>query len=453
MSCRLLHYSDLENAYDDPARVGRLAGLICERRAAGDALLVGSGDDTAPGVLSLHFEGRQALDLYRAVEPDVETFGNHDFDYGLAATRDVVRESPQTWVSANVLHDGGRFGAAEGVVPWTVERCGDARVGFFGVLDDDTPSLNPAAGDLAVTDPVEAGQRAVAALRARGVDYVVALSHLGRGDDELAAKLDVDAVLGGHVPVERVERRHGTLLTRPGSGGETLLEVDLDAGTVTRHPVTDGPLDETVATALRERGAAAGLDEVVGEAAAPLERTEATLFGGESRIGNFVADAYRWATGADVALQNSGGVRDGPALAGEVTVADLVSVLPFEESVAVVELPGRALLDVFRAAAGQDLGFAEPEWWHAHVSGARLVWDDRRDELVSASVDGAAVDPDRAYTLATSEYLLYTDHEFPALDGSRRVDTAGVQHEVLADYAREVGIDPVVEGRVVRRDG
>jgi len=73
----------------------------------------------------------------------------------------------------------------------------------------------------------------------------------------------------------------------------------------------------------------AGLDEVVGHVADPIRRTESTAFRGESRIGNFVADAYRWAADADVGLQNSGGIRGGPPLVGDVSVADLVSVVPF----------------------------------------------------------------------------------------------------------------------------
>jgi len=435
------HYSDLENVYDTPERAGRLATLLADR---GDAIAAGSGDNTSPGVLSLVTDGWQAMDLYDAVEPEVATFGNHDFDYGPATTAELVAASPQTWVSANVTLDGDRI---DGSDPWTtVERDG-ATVGFFGVLDDSTPALNPMASDLTVTDPVAAAKDAEAELREAGADYVVALSHLGRGDEELAAATTVDAVLGGHIASERVERIDDTLLTRPGSGGEVVLEVGLDSGEVTRHLVDDAAVHEGVAASLRDRMTDAGLDEVVGHVEEAMERTERTLFRGESRIGNFVADAYRWAAGADVGLQNSGGVRDGPALAGDVTVADLVSVVPFEEPVSVAELTGAELLDTFRAAKGGDLGFAEPDWWHAHVSGAELEWHDG-DGLASVTVDGEPVDPDATYTLATTDYLFYSGDEFPALEEPHRVDRLDVQHEVLADYARQKGIDPEVEGRV-----
>lgn len=442
MAVRIYHYSDLENVYDTPEQAGRLASIL---RGRGDAIAAGSGDNTAPGVLSLVSESEQALDLYDAVDPDVETFGNHDFDYGADKTGDIVAASPQTWVSANVYRDGDRVA---GVEPWTTVETDGATVGFFGVLDDATPALNPMASDLTVTDPVAAAKEAAAELRAAGADYVVALSHLGRADEELAAATDVDAVLGGHIPAERIERIDGTLLTRPGSGGEVVLEVNLESGDVTRHVVSDAEVYEPVATSLRDRMTEAGLDDVVGHVEEPMERTESTLFRGESRIGNFVADAYRWAADTDVALQNSGGVRDGPSLAGDVTVADLISVVPFEEPVSVAELTGAELLDVFHGAKGGSLGFAEPDWWHAHVSGAELTWNDTENELLEVRVGGDPVDVDETYTLATTDYLFYSSDEFPALDEAHRVERLGVQHEVLADYAREHGIDPALEGRV-----
>lgn len=452
VSLRLLHYSDLENAYDDPERASRIAGLARRLRADdGSApIVVGSGDNTAPGVLSLVTEGRQALDLYRTLDPDVETFGNHDFDYGLEATRDIVAASPQAWVSSNVFLDGRRFGAAVGVRPWTIVERAGSRVGFFGVLDDATPALNPAAEPLDVSHPIAAAREATRELRRRDVDVIVALSHLGTGDEELAASVDVDAVLGGHVPSERVERIDGTILTRPGSGGETLLEIDLDAGSVTRHEVADAPVVESVRDRLGGRLSSAGLDEVVGHVDDPIVRTETTVFRGESRIGNFVADAYRWAADADVGLQNSGGVRDGPPLEGTVTVADLVSVVPFQEPVSVAELTGEELRAVLSGAAESDLRFAEPDWWHAHVSGARLVWDVEEHALVEVTVGGDPIDPGETYTLATTDYLFYSADEFPALRESHRVRRLDVQYEVLAEYARENGISPTRSGRIVR---
>lgn len=446
---RVLHYSDLEAVYDTPERVGRLAGTI-QSLKDDSTLLFGTGDETAPGVLSLATEGGQALDLFDVIEPDASTFGNHDFDYGLDRTLDLVDASPQTWVSSNTHFAGNRFGASVGVVPRTTFEVGDLTVGVFGLLDPETPSLNPEAADLTVTDPIEAGKTAAETLRGTGVDVVIGLSHLGQGDEELAVTADVDVILGGHVHSERQERIAETVLTRPGVNGHVIFELqfDGDTWTVTRHPVSDGPIEQSVVDSLQARSVDAGLNEVVATVEEPIERNEKTVFRGESRIGNFVADAYRWAADTDVALQNSGGIREGESLNGEVTVGDLISVVPFEEPVTVAELSGVALWDLFEGAHGDALAFGEPDWWHAHVSGAELHWDDEETELQSVKIDGEVLDPDATYTLATTDYLFYTSTEFTALDAADRTRRLDVQHEVLVEYARETGIDPIIEGRV-----
>jgi 2',3'-cyclic-nucleotide 2'-phosphodiesterase (5'-nucleotidase family) len=459
MSPRLLHYSDVENAYDDPERIGRLAGLV-QSLDGDDALVCGTGDTTAPGVLSLLTEGEGTVPFFDAVGADVDTFGNHDFDYGVGRTRELVAMTPQTWLTTNAYTSEGdepphgddrRLAAAEGSEPWALRTVDGVTIGLFGLTDPTTPSINPNAGGVGFADPVAAGREAVDALRSAGADVVVLLSHCGNDDESLAATLDVDVILGGHVHTELVERVDGTLLTRPGVNGEVLFEVDL-AGepTVTRHETSEAPLDEELAGAMRERERAAGLDEVVATVDDPIERSASAAFRGESRVGNFVADAYRWATDADVGLQNSGGIREGDPIADEVTLAELVSLIPFQESVAVAELTGEELLATFRQASGATVGFGESDWWHAHVSGARIVYDRATDELESVTVAGEPVDPDGTYTLATTEYLFHTDHEFPSIEPRHRVATDDVQYEVLASYARETGIDPAVEGRIVR---
>jgi UDP-sugar diphosphatase len=443
---RLLHYSDIENVYDDPGRVARLAGRL--RSLGGeDVLVCGTGDNTSPGVLALVERGRQSLDFFEAVSTDVETFGNHDFDYGPEATRTLVADSTHTWVSANVRDEAGEQFA--GVAPTAVKTVDGARIGVFGVTDPATPSLNPMAADLTFSDPYEAAERAVERLRDEGVDYVVALSHLGGGDDELARRVDVDVVLGGHVHADRCERVADTLLLRPGVNGHAVYEVDLssDGPRATRHETADADPFEDLAEALEGRIEAAGLDEVVGTVADPIERTDQTVHRGECRIGNFVADAYRWASGADVGLQNSGGIRDGPPLSGDVTLADCISVIPFEEPLVLAELSGEELKRVFRECSSVAVDFGEPDWWHGHVSGARFTLDGD-GTLLEATVAGEPIDASAYYTVATSDYVLHSDHEFPTIDESHRAGEGDILHDVLAAYARECELDPVVEGRM-----
>jgi 2',3'-cyclic-nucleotide 2'-phosphodiesterase (5'-nucleotidase family) len=465
---RLVHYSDIENVFDAPERAARLAGRIRELSGP-DAAVVATGDTTAPGVLSLVATGRQVLDFYAATDTLLDTFGNHEFDYGPDPLRELVDDATATFVSANVRDENGDpFGRDEGVVPWTVRRIDGATIGFVGVTDPATDSLNPMAADLTFDDPVAAASDALAEMRAEvaengdGLDHAVVLSHLGAGDDDLARELDVDVILGGHIHSPRNECVADTLLVRPGVNGETVVEVDLggagDAGerddgedavpTATLHEPDGVEPIAGLEAALEERMAAADLDEVVDRVDEPIERTGEVVHGGECRVGNFAADAFCWALDADVGLSNAGGLRQGDPWVGDVTKADLISLIPFEEPVELASVTGAELRDVLREMAAPDVDFGKDDWWHGHVSNARVVWDADGERLLEATVGGEPIDPEAHYTVAVSEYLLHSDHEFPTLAQRHRVDEADIQYEVLADYAREHGIDPRIEGRI-----
>lgn len=447
MGFRLLHYSDLEGGFDRPERIGRLAGLI-EARRDDRTLVVDTGDAIAPGVLSLATEGRHALDFFERVRPDLSTFGNHEFDYGTDALGAIVEASPQTWISSNLTDGAAAFGTDRGVVRRAVRTVGDHRVGFVGLADPSTPASNPAAADLRVRDPAGAAAVGARALREAGADVVVALAHC-RAVDAIARADGVDLVLAGHVHRERTDAVGDVPVVRPGAGGAVALELTYDGGgwTVTRHDVADFPAVASVRDALADRFAAAGLDDVVASVDEPVERDRARLMGGQTRIGGLVAEAYRWATGADVGLQNSGGVREGPPLAGEVTAADLVSVVPFAEPVSVAELGGERLLQVVAEADGAVLDHGEPGWWHAQLSGATV--ERGADGAPRAvRVGGRPVEPGSRYRLATSDYLFEAIHEFPSLrpeDRTTRTDRR--QYEVLCDFARAVGLGGGRAGR------
>ena len=480
---RLVHYSDIENVFDAPERAARLAGRIGELSGA-DAAVVATGDTTAPGVLSLVATGRQVLDFYAATDTVLDTFGNHEFDYGPDALRELVADAPATFVSANVRdEDGEPFGREEGVVPWAVREIGgaaefggsderdgvganhdisDATIGFVGVTDPATDSLNPMAAELSFDDPVAAAGDALAEMRAEtpALDHAVVLSHLGAGDDDLARALDVDVILGGHVHSRRNERIADTLLVRPGVNGEAVVEVDFQGEhgangtrpTATLHEPDGAAPAAGLEDALAQRMAAADLDEVVGRVAAPVDRTSEVVHGGECRVGNFVADAFRWALDADVGLSNAGGLRQGDPWNGDVTKADLISLIPFEEPVTLASVTGAELYGILREMGAPDVDFGEDDWWHGHVSNARVVWDADAELILEATVAGEPIDPDERYTVAVSEYLLHSEHEFPTLAQRHRIDEADIQYEVLADYARERGIEPEIEGRIEIRN-
>jgi 2',3'-cyclic-nucleotide 2'-phosphodiesterase (5'-nucleotidase family) len=452
MNPRVVYYSDIENAYDDPERVGRLAGTIDALRDE-RTVVVGTGDDTGPGVLAMQTQGHQSLDFFRAVEPEFETFGNHDFDYGTDPLRELVADSPQQWLSANIYKRDGagkrktgqQFADADPTA--VVERAGE-RIGFVGVTDPQTPELSAGATDLVLTDPVAEVREVLPDLRERA-DHVVVLAHLREENEREIAALDgVDAILGGHIHVERHERVDGTLLLRPNANGEVVWAVELgDEATATRRAVPDGPRHEGVAEALRNRMEATGLTEVVATVDDPILRERDRRYGGECRVANLVTDAYRWATGADVGFLQNGSLRDGPPLSGNVTVADLVGVAPFGGELEVVPVSGAQLRDlVSTVLAPEDAPTGGGRKWWGHFGGLRVDYDPDANAVRDVRLEDGPLDPDAQLTVAANAFDVRADPT--PMDPDDVVATWGVQYDAIVEYAREAGLDVALDGRL-----
>lgn len=450
---RILHYADIERIFDYPDRIGRLAGLIQEHRTD-DTLVLGSGDNTAPGVLPLLMEGRQAFPFFSTVDPDADTLGNHEFDYGIGATERLVAESSDLWVCSNLSDNGAGFGPDGGLSPYKVVETDSYTIGVYGVANERTGQIAPAAESLAFQDPVTAARRATEDLKEQGVDYVIGLVHRAKNDD-IAKATDTDVILGGHMHYDpSVKMVDGTLTVRPYGFGRDLVEIRLtDPPSTSRHDVATGPQNDEVADTYRKLLANHGLHEVITHVDQSIKRDLQARYVGESRVGNFIADAFRRVAGTDIGFINSGSIGRGPPLQGAVTRRDVISLLPFDEPVVVLEVSGKTLREAFEQGAERDFFSNWDERndvrsWHAHVSGCSISYDFGSDELLDASVDGNALDDETTYTVATSRYVAQTNYIFSSLQLADVIESLDQQYEVLLQYSREEGIRPRCDGRI-----
>ncbi len=454
MTVRVVHYSDLETVLDEPRRTAALADTVHALRDE-HTLVVGSGDNTAPGALSLATNGSGAMALFEAIDPDADTFGNHDFDFGPERARELAREAPQEWLCANAHRetdaDGQHRFAPAATSPATLTTVDGTAVGIVGVAHPKTAEMSYTTDGVAFSDPVPAVRQHANRLRDTGADHVVVASHCGREDERIARETDVAAVLGGHVHDVHVDRVAGTVVVRPGRAGRHVSVVTLGSRpTAEIRPVDVESVDADLLQVLRRTHAERGLDECVTTVADPIERTERAASVAESRVGNLLVDALRWRADADVSLSPPGAIRSGEPIAGEVTVADLVGLAPYRDELLTVEVPG----DRLRAAlVAVPFGYHDddhPDHHCCHVSGAKLVWDDAAGDLRSATVGGEPIDPDRRYEVAVADYLVETDHVVDAVRRGDVVARHGPVTEAVVDYAREVGLDGATGGRVER---
>jgi len=451
VSLRLYCFDDLERIYDDPERVARLVGRCRER--PGESLLVGGGDDTALGSLAALAES-EAVDeplppgydhgrglarpAFAALDHAAEVPGNHDLDPGLDWTQRWAERVPPAYCCRNLAADAFRDTA--------VFDRGGARVGVVGVTHPEIDELIPVGLATTATEPTVAARRGLAELRERGVDYTAVLSHCGADDTRVARETDADAVVGGHVHERRTGVFDGTPLLRPG-GPDALFSVRLDgAPDIRRHPIADGPVHEPTLERYRDLQAQLGADERVATLDEPVERDRRHRLREESRAGNFLADALQTAVDADAALFPAGSLRAGPALAGDVTLADVVSLCPFDDTIHELRLRADQLRRVL-AECGQDHP-GDRGWVHAHVAGLRVRWDADGSLQSVRRADGSPLGD--ALHVATTGWFVLTDGYDPANE-RHLVDDSVSMLGAVADHARDGGLAVETEGRIARK--
>ncbi len=447
----MVQFADLESAYDDPEQIARFVGTV-QAHSDDPSLVVGVGDNVAPSAISLCTNGQAVQPVFNACAVAFDTIGNHDFDYGTETLTTAIAEAPQQFLCANVFDaDGGRFGAQSGVLPWTTTEIDGVRLGIVGVAHPLTAAKSPPAADLTVTDPIAAVNEAIDALEESGVDEIVCLAHLGdeenhgQGEvDALAEQTDVDVICDGHTHGQpRIEQNNGSLLCRTAGTGIDVNVLTYDGEWSAERISCDGIAPATaIERTYHQLRTAQGLDEVVATVEKPIERSSETVFFGESRLGNFVADAYRWNGSTTVALQHSPGMRPGADLGGEITVAELIGVVPFDTEVVVTTMTGEQLRETL-VFGGEVLVPEHPEYWFLHVSGATVTFDFADRAITDLSVGGKPINPDEQYTVAMPENCL---EWFPVTVSAKR--SLGLQYTLLTEYARECGIDPSIDGRL-----
>ena len=156
----------------------------------------------------------------------------------------------------------------------------------------------------------------------------------------------------------------------------------------------------------------------------------------ESALGGLAADAILSAARAQadhpvhLAILNNGGLR-APIAAGDVTVGSIYELMPFENAITVVQLPGTKVIELAHQIAGRG---GEP------VAGFSFVIDGPDGGARDVLVDGAPVEPTALYWLATADFIANGGGGFSALsEPSAREDFDLLVREAIIQHVKELG--------------
>ncbi len=455
----------------------RLATLVRQIRAKEKNVVLLNAGDTFQGTLYFNtYEGLADAALLSAIGVDAGTVGNHEFDRGPAVLGTYAAAVGWLLVAANL--DLSREPRLRGkIAKYVVLNVGGEKVGVVGADTPDVPNISSPGDTVTFRDVVPTVQAAVDELTAAKVDKIVVVTHIGYGEDQkMVSQLrDVDLVVGGHshTPLGTPEIAgwakaagpYPTLvkdlkgvevpIVQAYEWGKVLGEIQIEfdgKGKVKRikeakpivvdDAVPEEPRIRAMAQAF-ERPILAVSNERIGEARTALTRERE---GGDSAMGDLIADAMLGATkgtGAVAAFINQGGVRSAIE-AGPITYGQAVTVMPFNNTLTVLDLTGAELKAVLLQGARSPAhgGQLTPSAGTSY----KIVGDD-----VQAIVAGAPVDPAKLYRLT---FLNFTanggDSHFILRDAKgRRLDTGFLDIDALVAYIKAHSpIDRQAEGRV-----
>ncbi|WP_430647351.1 bifunctional metallophosphatase/5'-nucleotidase [Agromyces sp. GXS1127] len=478
------------------AGIARLSGAVQEIRDANPNTVFAAAGDLigASTFTSFIQQDVPTIEAFNEAGLDVSSVGNHEFDAGFDDLTDrVMPLALWEYLGANVYDKA----TGEPALPeyWVAEFEG-VRLGFVGAVTDELPSLVSPAGiaDIEVGPPVEAANRVADQLSdgndANGeADIVVLLVHEGAADTTVESATDpnsrfgdivlnsndnIDAIVSGHTHLAYNHVIDGRPVISSGQYGERFSNMEITynakSGKIARMKNTiytmavrdaDGnitgyiaePDPDVVPIVTDAVAVAKELGSVVlGDATANFGRAVranpagAPSFpenrGGESVLGNFVADVQLWALNVDgtrsvdITFMNPGGLRADLA-SGEVTYAEAAAVQPFANTLVSMDLTGAQIKQVL-----------EEQWQPAGASrpflklGVNEAFTYTYDPTAAAGsritemwLDGVAIDPAATYSVGANSFLASGGDNFFTLgDGANKADSGKIDLESMVDW-------------------
>lgn len=437
----ILHTNDVHCGFEaDDSTFGAadLAAYKARLESEGyDVILADAGDFVQGGVIGTLSNGEYPMQIMNELGYDIAIPGNHEFDFGMDNFLKLANEAKFPYISVNFtdLRTNEKPFSAYKII-----EAGGLKIAFIGLTTPETPSSstptnfmdengNYIYGFLGGDDGTAlytAVQDAINSAYADGADYVFAIGHMGDYvyDEKWSSRTVIEhtsglsAFIDGHshsVLEDFVEDKDGKSVPLASTG--TKLE-NIGKITITDNEMTCELIEKSDYTVSADENTAenkayrnmtdfiAGINAQYGEligtvvARTDVELTindpetgERAVRSAETNLGDLCADAYRAATGAEIALVNGGGVRANIAV-GDITYGNIIDVQPFGNSLCVVEATGQQILDCLEMGA---LHCPEEDGSFIQVSGLTYQINKSVPSSVKTDKDGNFIGIDGEY--------------------------------------------------------
>ncbi len=510
----IMHTNDTHAHLDEVAK--RVTAVKEVRASKPDALLVDAGDVFSGTLYFNEFQGKADLEFLNLMQYDVMTLGNHEFDLGSSkeghkALSEFIKAASFPVVSSNINFSQDSYLAplfreeiaseANGGEIYTgiIKEVNGEKIGFFGLTTEETKEIS-SPGQVTLSNYVEAAEKTVQQFEQLGVNKIVAVTHIGYDDNPaidnditLAKAVEgIDVIVGGHShtqldePVvieqdEKGDKKDPTVIVQAYQYNDYLGTVDVkfdDEGKVIGQAGQLIKLSEKTAdlqaleqlkpytekiNQVKNTSSGAVAKQLLETPRDGGDETKPSVRKNETPLGNLITDAMlskakEFNPHTVIAMQNGGGIRASIA-EGDITFGDILTVLPFGNTLATVELTGAEIVEALehsvRVAPAESGGFL-------HVSGLKFTYDtskeagNRVQKVEVKGNDGAfsELDQNKAYIVATNAFTAKGGDGFTVLqkayEEGRVTDLGLSDWENLRDYVKTLGtVDPQLEGRII----
>lgn len=397
---------------DEKAGAAGLASLWKEQEnynPDGAFLILSGGDMWTGPALSTWFEGEPMVEVMNALHYDAAAIGNHEFDFKISGLKQRISEANFPFLAAN-MREKATGKIPDFVKPYTIKDVNGLKVGIIGLSNVSTPltTFPTNVQDYDFISYESALDEYVPQLKKEGAELLIVDGHICSSEMRAlipkAKELGISILAGGHCHEAVTEIIDGVAIIESGSymRNYVRLEVTYDREkhqatqlVPTLHPIKNSHPDAEIAAIVSKWQAkmAGSLSEVIGYAADPIYRNT-------NAMNNMVTDSWLVSfPEVDVSITNSGGIRQSLP-AGDISLETIVGVLPFDNTLYQLDMPGDDLIEVLTTTGDENLVF-----------GGMTLTDGYK------LVDGTIIHDDSVYQVLTTDYLyVRPDYNFQTVD-------------------------------------
>lgn len=373
----VLHTNDIHGGVENNVSLSRLAQYKKDLQSKGTKVaVVDAGDVLQGSVLANNSQGASVLRLMKQTGYDFMIPGAHDFDYGVKHFLELSNQLQAEYYCINLWN---READKAALTASKIMDFGNTKIGFIGFTSPAVKSgINAKSFHNTIGRPAyvlegaddskklyKQLQREINDLRHNGADYVIMVAHTDIENSPWSAKAiagntkGINCIItgGSHEQIDdrMVKSRNNKdiLVVQAGQKMQAVGKLTIDKkcqfSSELLYNLGVGDKAVAAAAAMERKQLAPIWRQQVGYSNVYLYvkdpgMRERFVGSHETNMGDFAADAYRFALGADVVLLNSSELT-GELGYGNITFQSLMEAFPHEYSLCLIEATGKQILD------------------------------------------------------------------------------------------------------------